>query len=177
MTNSEQAIAELIDRQRIWDCLLRYARGVDRVDRELTLSAYWPDAVDEHGVMEGVAEVFVDWTIGRHGALAERHQHLLSNLTIDLDGDTAHTETYFIFSSEHKDGPHSLAMGRYVDRFEKRSGEWRIAHRVCVTELMGDLVTAPVLEASAQVFEKAGPSRQDRSDVSYRRPLVRDHAA
>ena len=34
--------SELMDRQRIWECMLRYARGMDRLDVDLVLSAYHP---------------------------------------------------------------------------------------------------------------------------------------
>ena len=42
-------IKHLIDRQAILDCLTRYCRGMDRFDRALVLSAYHPDAIDDHG--------------------------------------------------------------------------------------------------------------------------------
>ncbi len=38
----------------------RYSRGVDRLDRDEMRSAYWPDAIDEHGVFVGNAWEFVD---------------------------------------------------------------------------------------------------------------------
>ena len=44
-------VREQKDRFDIQQCLLRYTRGVDRHDRELMLSAYWPDAFDEHGLL------------------------------------------------------------------------------------------------------------------------------
>ena len=49
-------VRNMKDRQDILDCLHRYTRGVDRHDRALMLSAYHPDAFDEHGVAEGVAK-------------------------------------------------------------------------------------------------------------------------
>ena len=52
-------IQHLIDRQAILDCLTRYGRGVDRFDRELVLSAYHPDAIDDHGAFVGTREEFI----------------------------------------------------------------------------------------------------------------------
>ena len=46
---ADKDVQELIDRQRIYECLLRYTRGMDRLDRELVLSAYHDDAVEDHG--------------------------------------------------------------------------------------------------------------------------------
>lgn len=162
------------DRADILACLHRYTRGVDRHDRELMLSAYWPDAFDEHGVAEGIAADFVDWAIGWHGEYQTRHQHIITNHVLDLDGDTAHGETYYIFWGENRQGPPTLAFGRYVDRFEKRDGEWRIAHRVCVNELSAALTVPPMPEEWKAMLDKSGPNRRDKGDVSYLRPLTRD---
>ena len=58
--------------------------------------------------------------------------HALSNISIDLQGDVAFTESYVTASHlirPERGGGLFWFAGRYVDRFEKRSGEWRIAHR------------------------------------------------
>ncbi len=170
-------VREQKDRADIHACLLRYTRGVDRHDRALMLSAYWPDAYDEHGVAEGVAADFVDWAIGWHGENQTRHQHIIANSTVELGGGTAHGETYYVFWGENRDGPPTLSFGRYVDRFERRDGEWRIAHRVCVNEFVGQFTATPVPEAWADLLFKSGPNRRDDRDVSYARPLVRSPAA
>jgi hypothetical protein len=34
---------------------MRYSRAIDRLDRELLLSVYHEDAVDDHGVFVGTA--------------------------------------------------------------------------------------------------------------------------
>ena len=56
MPTLEHMIAELWDREQIRQCLHRYARGVDRFDRELILSAFHPDALDEHGKFVGTLD-------------------------------------------------------------------------------------------------------------------------
>ena len=162
------------DRADITACLLRYTRGVDRHDRPLMLSAYWPDAFDEHGVAEGVAADFVDWAIGWHGENQTKHQHIIANTTIELAGDTAHGETYYVFWGKNREGPPTLAFGRYVDRYERRGGEWRIAHRVCVNEFTGNFTETPIPPAWEDLLFKSGPNRRDRGDISYVRPLTRD---
>jgi ketosteroid isomerase-like protein len=165
-------LQEMKDRTAIQDCLLRYTRGVDRHDRELMLSAYWPDAFDDHGVAEGYAADFVDWAIGWHGEFQTKHHHAISNHTVEIDGDTAHGETYYTFWGENKGAPPQLSFGRYVDRFEKRNGEWRIADRVCVNEMTATLTAAEIPdEWKARIFS-TGPNRRDKGDISYARPLV-----
>jgi hypothetical protein len=61
-----------------------------------------------------------------------------------------------------------LMGGRYVDRLERRNGEWRIAVRRCTIEwsLSGD---AALLKAGA--FEGFIKGTWDKRDVSYARPL------
>lgn len=160
------------DRQEILDCLHRYTRGVDRHDRAMMLSAYHPDARDEHGVAEGVAGDFCDWAIAWHREHQTRHQHIVANTSIDLDGDTAHVESYYIFWGENREGPPSLAFGRYVDRFEKRDGRWGIAHRVCLNELVGQFTAVELQGDWAKALASTGPIARDPSDISYARPLV-----
>jgi ketosteroid isomerase-like protein len=161
------------DRQEILDCLLRYTRGVDRHDRELMLSAYHPDAFDEHGVAEGVAADFCDWAIGWHREYQTKHQHIIVNHNVDLDGTTAHSETYYIFWGENREGPPTLAFGRYIDRLEKRDGRWAIAHRVCVNEKSGAFTDIEIPDEWRAAMQSTGPSRRDKTDISYLRPLVR----
>jgi ketosteroid isomerase-like protein len=160
------------DRQDIMDCLHRYTRGVDRHDRALMLSAYHPDAIDQHGVADAIAGDFCDWAIGWHGEYQTRHQHIIGNMTIDLDGDTAHVESYYSFWGENREGPPSLCFGRYVDRFEKRDGRWGIAHRVCLNEIIGHFIAAELPEQWAREATSTGPIARDKSDISYQRPLT-----
>lgn len=188
MENDELArkVAELWDREAIRQCLHRYARGVDRFDRELVLSAFHPDCVDEHGKFVGTRDEFVEWAFGQHGRSHLCHQHCLLNHSCELDGDTAHTETYFMFVSMNKAGkPLTLGGGRYLDRLEKRADEWRIAARVTMrdwsqTDEIADIEdlsaftsTRVLLTAVERSFMNAGrrPMR-DKSDPSYDRPLL-----
>ena len=166
-------VREQKDRTEILAALHRYTRGVDRHDRELMLSAYWPDAFDEHGVAEARAPEFVDWAIGWHGEYQTKHHHGILNHVCELDGDTAHAETYYIFWAENREGPPQLSFGRYVDRLERRGGEWRIAHRVCVNELTAELKAAAIPDEWKQLIFKTGPTRRDKDDISYVRPLTR----
>lgn len=183
----ERAVCELQDRQAIHDCLMTYSRAVDRLDRELLLSIYHPDAIDDHGVFVGRADEFADWAIQMHTKTHLSHQHCVLNYTIDLDGETAHTETYYMFVGMNREGePLAMSGGRYIDRFEKRDGRWGIAARVCVRDWAPLPEIPRSLDASAMTVVKgldartvelmrsgAQPAR-DRSDVSYQRPLTID---
>jgi len=179
-------VGELQDRAAIWRCLQRYARGVDRFDPELIKSAFHPDAVDDHGKFVGGPDAFVDWAIGQHTKAHLGHLHNLFNHTCDLDGDEAHAETYFMFAAMNREGtPLVLNGGRYLDRFEKRDGEWRIAYRTCMREwglmderpdpndLSSYTSTRAYLSDEVRAFMNGGLApRRDSTDPSYLRPLV-----
>lgn len=178
-------VQHLADRQAIWDCLMRYSRGVDRLDRDLLLSVYHDDAIDDHGMFVGTREEFADWVVGMHGSTHLSHQHCLFNHFCELDGDVAHTETYYMFAGMNRAGtPLAMSGGRYLDRFERRDGRWAIAARVCVRD-WAPLDTQPdpedpstmtairdALPPAVLAFMQGGPlPTRDRSDPSYDRPL------
>src|ERR1700741_4713517 len=94
MTDNSADIAELIDRQRIWDCLLRYARGMDRLDRDLVMSAYHSDAWEDHGAFLAPGAIFADTVLAHHRDNEVRTQPILSNHSCEVNGDQAHAETY-----------------------------------------------------------------------------------
>lgn len=181
----QSQLQQLQDREAIKACVLRYCRGADRLDRELMLSAYHPDGIDEHGKFVGGAADFVDWALQQHIDAHLSTQHYVNNHLCELDGDTAHAETYFMFVAMNKRGK-ILQMngGRYIDRFERRSGVWGIAYRICLRDWanmderpdMNDLTaftsTRAILSDEVRAFMNGGPgSRRDRTDPSYQRPL------
>jgi len=109
-------VQALVDRSAITDCLHRYARGMDRHDREMVRSVYHDDAIDVHGSQAFGVENFIDWAFAYH-AEQLHHQHYLTNITIELDGDTAHSETYYLFVGRYPDRetPLTLAGVMWID--------------------------------------------------------------
>ena len=168
----EAALQRLLDRQSIIDCLLRYTRGVDRGDWDLMSSAYHEDALDDHGYFVGRGVELAKWSaeFRRLNPSVRVVRHTLTNHTFEFDGpDTAHVETYYAADTV-LDGDTPVlrtSLGRYVDRFERRGGDWRIAARVCTVEASGE---CGYLAPDAKAGFEAG--RRDKSDVSYQRPLV-----
>ena len=66
----------LKDRADILDCMNRYTRGADRLDRALLLSAYHPDATDDRGAFTGGPEARVDWLLAYLGTLDHTSHHI-----------------------------------------------------------------------------------------------------
>ena len=129
----------LLDKQDILECLTRFSRGMDRFDKAIYLSAFWPDGTMAAGPFVGSPAECWDWAMPMHEAGQIATHHSLLNVTYDIRGDEAHTETYYIFAARNRDESNWLAGGRYVDRLAKRSGEWRIALRTNVIEWSGVL--------------------------------------
>jgi ketosteroid isomerase-like protein len=129
--------ASLLDKQAIHEVMMRYCRGVDRQDAELLRSTYWPDAWDDHGLFSGLRDDFVAWVIPFLRDSFSTVIHTIGNELVELDGDIAFSESYFsgYYELVHEGRPHTrMSCGRYIDRFERREGEWRIARRTVVND-------------------------------------------
>jgi hypothetical protein len=168
---SDELGQALADRAAILDCMHRYTRGMDRLDRALARSAYHEDAVDDHVGYSGPVEGFLDWAFAYH-ARQVRHQHYISNHHVDLDGDTAHAETYFTFvgTEPQADAPLTVFGGRYVDRLERRDGRWAIV----VRRFLVEWATNPASLLPVGGAGLGGTIARDATDASYQRPLAID---
>jgi hypothetical protein len=137
MTIDPSRLQALLDKQEIYDVIVRYCRGIDRVDEALVRSCYHPDAFDDHGMFQGPATEFAAYAVQGLASM-ERTMHCIHNVAIELIGDTAVSEAYCVAyhrmaSRDGGDADHLVGV-RYVDRFERRGGPWLIAHRTVVYE-------------------------------------------
>lgn len=135
----------LVDKDAIRDVIMRYARGIDRFDLDLARSVFHPDAIESHGPFEGRSHDWIDSFDPSEFQDIERH-HSLGQSIIELDGDVAFSETYVVLARGlPRDGQEPnlvLIHGRYVDRFERREGEWKIARRNAVIDYASHVTTA-----------------------------------
>jgi hypothetical protein len=166
------AVRNLSDRSEILDCMMRYARGVDRRDRDVLRSAYHDGAIDNHVGFVGEVDDFIDWAFAYH-ATQTRYQHYLLNHTVEITGDTAHAETYYLFVGTDREPANHVTNsgGRYVDRLERRDGRWAIVHRVCVVEWITE-TTSTITDDIVELLSAVQRPTKDRNDPSYARPLV-----
>jgi SnoaL-like domain len=125
-------LEELLDRTAIEDVLYRYCHAVDRCDPELLRSVYWPGATDDHIFWQGTAEDFVDFCMPILRS-RDQTQHSITNVLVRFEHAEARVESqYHAYERlRRKDGTSNdiVFHGRYLDRFEKREQEWRIAER------------------------------------------------
>ncbi|MET8651127.1 nuclear transport factor 2 family protein [Nocardia aurea] len=175
-TDRQARLESLLDRQDILDALTRFSRGMDRFDRELFLSAFHTDATIAAGDYVGGPTDLYDWASAMHETGQVATHHNLLNHTVDLDGDTAHAETYYLFVGRNRDESNWIAGGRYIDRLEKRDGQWRIALRTNVIEWSGLVPTMPLPFADVPDIHQNGAPSRSGDDPSYRRPLTNTRA-
>jgi len=138
-----QAIEVLLDKEAIRDCLARFCHGFDRGDADIVKSAYWPDATEDHaGSYEGPVYPWVDETVEFLRARRATWKTIGINL-IRIAGEDADVESYVFAVSDLPnvagEDRRVLAGARYLDRMQKRSGEWRILRRVAVMDWFHDV--------------------------------------
>jgi hypothetical protein len=152
----------------------RYCRGIDRADADILRTVYWEDGQDDHGAFRGDREEYIAWVMPVVGERFAALQHVLGQTYTELDGDYAYTETYFVQHSLRPDGGAYASPGRYIDRLERRNGEWRILERKTMMSFFYPTAPADEKHHAASGFPAGS---MDREDPSYiRGALLEDRA-
>jgi hypothetical protein len=160
-------VRTLRDRQDILDCINRYGRGLDRLDGELIANTFHPDAIDNHGPFVGYVPEFVKFALDVEGQLAWTH-HGISSHNCEISGDNAHAESYVHWFVRMPDGKTlGAGGGRYLDRLERREGQWKLMLRRLMMDWSFEV---PYSGWLGPAWNDIRGSR-DRSDPSYERPL------
>ena len=182
----QEKLTYLMDRQEIQDVIARYCRGVDRLDKEMVMSAYHDDALDDPSMFVGTADEFWIWVQNMHSTNHSSTQHMIGNHLAEIDGNVAHAETYLSYSGMNKTGaPFSAIGGRYIDRLEKREGKWGIVAREYIVDWVAPSINtvegSKTPEGGAnydclepfefKVAETSPQASRDKNDPSYIRPL------
>ena len=176
--NTIEARLRLVeDRQAIHDVIVRYCRGVDRSDPELVLAAFHDDAIDNHfGVVLPFREAIGTLQAARSGGggapSKTTSMHNICNVLIEVDGDIARCESYVIVIVRIPQAIGAIDWmhaGRYVDRFERRNGEWLIAYRTVVYDLerFDEVVPAPDGLSQGRYLDNAVRGKRGPGDFSY----------
>lgn len=168
----EEKLQALIDKQEISELCARYMRALDRVDIEMLRSVYHDDATDHRGFFDGKASDFIHVAMEMING-CESTQHLLGQINIDLEGDMAFGEVYFqayhrVIEDEKVED--FVIWGRYIDRYEKRSGVWKIAHRTMLVDFDR---TDPVADVWSSSTPEALFGARGKDDLSCQRDVVR----
>ncbi|HEY5842547.1 MAG TPA: nuclear transport factor 2 family protein [Mycobacterium sp.] len=167
---SADELSQLLDREKIRDCLARLARGEDRRNPELITGAYWPCAAVDLGIFTGSFDEYLAWVVPGSPDIPVT-QHVLGQSLIDLHSDSALVETHAL--AYHRvvvDGGHrdTVIGGRYVDWMEKSGGAWRIAKRTMIYDWFQDLGEAADWSTGlmGMPFDTAGYAGRAHGDPS-----------
>lgn len=130
------SVDELLAHHKIKEVLFLSCRGLDRRDRKLLERVYHPDARHSHGdLWEGSGYEYAQRVAASEQPSAGlTGQHHITNVLIQIDGALAAAESYYISMHAESDAQSATrdfitVGGRFLDRFEKRGGQWKIAHR------------------------------------------------
>ena len=162
------ALAALQAHEQIRRCIYAYARGLDRLDRTLLGAQFWPDAEVDYGrIYRGPVTGFIEVALAFQGAMRDT-QHLVGNVLIALETPHASVESYVQAAhvlTERGERTQLLVGARYLDRFERRGAEWRIAYR---SEVIDWARKVPILEDWFELNEELPKGTRGSADPSYR---------
>jgi hypothetical protein len=116
LKTTKAALRTATDKQEIYDTLMRYCRGIDRCDPEL-VSSTTPENTPED------CKAITDWL----RANTKMTMHFIGNCLIDVHGDEAESETYFIsYHLVDRDGKEYLRSkaARYFHTWERSATGW-----------------------------------------------------
>ena len=162
------AIELLIAKQEIYEILITYCRGVDRLDEDLVRWIYHPDGIDDRGYWRGMGWDFAPFVVNRLREANSCTTHSVTNVLIEVDGDIATSEAQIQATLVRRGTDPVVAdiMGaRYVDRFSKRDGQWKIDERTVVLD-WHKVETWPAAEAPIAV-DRFVHGVRDQTDPVY----------
>lgn len=168
-TSMESALKTLLDKQAITEVLHRYARACDRADEQLLRSCFHPDSVHRHGRFTGTSAEFCSFAM-KIILSTKLEKHLVTNALIEVDGDAAISESSYVayhrqVKRETGEDEDFFSGGRFIDRFERRNGEWRIASRVGLIDYER---FEPVTERGIATLPASARSHRYPEDELYR---------
>ena len=148
-----EVLSVLAAKQEITEVLFRYCRGCDRADETALRACFHPGSIHSHGGFQGSSADFIDLAMQIVRPL-KSSTHMVTNVMIELNGDRAVSECHFLahHRRDKADGAGEEDMflkGRYLDRFERRGGAWKIVSRTGLHDFERVLAPADLTLASA----------------------------
>jgi len=132
MNNTQQQM--IIDRFEIIDVFNRYAIGVDTRNEEVYRSCF-TDELLVNVTGENVEYTAAAWIEQAFTALSsfEKTQHIISNHSISISGDTADAHAYLQALHFNKENTFSV-WGHYSHKLTRTPEGWRINNMVLTTD-------------------------------------------
>lgn len=166
---SDMAILEQVEaKQALHTLNTRFSRALDRMDRNLMKSLWVDGAQVDIGIHQGDAQDFAAEVTNDNGRL-ESSFSSISNEYFEVEGDRANGELYVINVSTVVEGGEKtdlLIGGRYLDRYQKVDGDWKIASRTFVHDWNMSHPTTAIWDEGLFGMIKLRGTR-DKSDPIY----------
>jgi hypothetical protein len=185
--------ADILARQSIEEVLARYARAIDRLDLDLLKSVFHEDGVNhEYGGGDVNLHRWSEHIIPQLHSLFAGTMHHITHKSNTVSGEGAASEAYFIsyhliqgrredvvrfFGEQYAQrietlgcldtGHEYIGGGRYLHRWERRNGLWKISERTATLEWNHYRPATP-LEAGSMLATIVPLARRDREDPVYR---------
>ncbi len=168
MSNADRLQA-LLDKQDILELVHAYCNAADRHDHAKMRTLYHEDAIDEHGVFfQGLAMDFID-KLPEIQAPMEILHHNVTTVNIALEGDYAEGEIYVLAYHKIKTDAEPMDLligGRYFDKYQKRNGVWKFAHRSVVAD-WATTSQPSLVDLGHPILEGAYIGKPGPADPSY----------
>jgi len=135
MAAATLSLQEISDRMQIDDLLIRYTVAIDTKDYKLLDTCFTADADVDYTTSGGIKGKYPEVRAWLEKALAAftMTQHLITNTTLTLSGDTATARTIVFnpMGTPNKSGSlHIFYVGAYYnDELVRTSDGWRIQQR------------------------------------------------
>lgn len=134
---SGDPLDELLAKQSLHELMSAYCRAVDRADEDALRSLFHPEAIVNGGVVNGTAAAFASGVSSWLRANAPVAFHTITNEYFEISGDYAVGECYVLAINTTRGdtgNTDTITAGRYLDRFERRGGEWKFIEHTFVMD-------------------------------------------
>jgi hypothetical protein len=166
---ADAVLQEMIDEFALRKLVHTYCRAVDRGDIEQLRGLYHDDAVDAHGAFSaGTVDQFFDQLIASRPYIRAM-QHHITTVNFAISGEAAEGEIYTIAVHTLAGSGHDIDVvigGRYLDKYEKRDGTWRIRERTIVTD-WARVDDPSVTDLSHPITKDSAKGTLDANDPSF----------
>jgi len=120
----------------IFQLMNNYILSIDSHNNEQFADNFTQDGVYDSpwGIAEGRDAIIGNIGYWHNSGITKGKRHFIGSVRVlNLDGDTAHTESNY-WIAEAETTPSIVATGYYLDTIKKVNGVWKIAHRKQVVD-------------------------------------------
>ena len=140
MTSVDERVRLLEDKEAIRDLLLAYGRALDGRDTQAYADLFaadgaWSGGVGQARTPAGIKKMLDDLFGSSTGGFSKAH-HVMANMAISVDGNTATASSRWMWMLGDADGsPMVMRSGMYEDELVREDGRWKFRSRRAITEL------------------------------------------